>query len=129
MKKQKTSGNPKKIRAILFLIPLVIVHLLLDFFYRPMAYSYSFNDFGFKDSFTQLTAVPGISFLMILFEKDDTWSGTTGKIFLVIIPVMAMLMYEAIQPFISKSTFDQLDILYTLLGGLANSILQFKIMR
>lgn len=129
IKKKKTSINSHKKKALFILIPLIVTHILLDIYYRPLAYINSFNDLGLKDSFTQITAIIGISLLMIIFEKEDTWYGKTGKIFLIIIPMIAMIIYEIIQIFIKRQTFDLQDIIYTLIGGIFIGIIQFKIIR
>ncbi|MDA0729291.1 MAG: hypothetical protein O3B70_05045 [Bacteroidetes bacterium] len=72
---------PKKIKAIILFVAVVIIHLVLDLCYRPMAYSKNINDFGLKDSFTQITSVIGISLLMILIEKENFTKGRSGKVF------------------------------------------------
>jgi hypothetical protein len=56
-----------------------------------MAYSRNLSDFGLKDSFTQITAVIGISLLIVVFEKDKLRTGRMGQIFLILVPVVAML--------------------------------------
>ncbi len=127
--KKTESFDPKKKKAILILIPLILTHIVIDTSYRPLAYINSFNDLGFKDSFTQITAVIGISLLMIIFEKKDTWNGKIGKIFLTVIPIIAMIFYEIIQIFTDSLTFDLQDIIYTLIGGIFNGIIQFKIIK
>jgi hypothetical protein len=108
---------------------VIIVHLGIDLLYRPFAYSQSIQDIGFKDSFTQITSVIGISLLMILFEKEETWNNRIGKILLIIIPVASMVIYEFIQKFIHTSKFDMQDVLYTLIGGAVIAIIQTKIIR
>ena len=123
------SLSQRKKKSLAALIIVIIVHLGLDFLYRPFACSQSIQDIGFKDSFTQITSVIGISLLMILFEKEETWNNRLGKILLVIIPVASMVIYEFIQKFIYTSKFDIQDILYTFFGGAVIAIIQTKIIR
>lgn len=121
--------SPRKKRSGGILIFVIVLHLALDILYRPLAYNRSFQDLGIKDSFTQITSVIGISLLMILLEKDNAWKGRMGKIFLIVVPVMAMIGYEYFQQFIEASKFDPQDILYTLIGGFFLGFIQLKIVR
>ena len=114
---------------MLILIPVIVIHLALDILYRPLAYRHSFQDFGFRDSFTQITAVIGISLLMVILEREDAWDGRVGRLFLIIIPVIAMVVYEFIQLSISTLRFDPQDLLYTLIGGIVAGFIQFKIIK
>lgn len=81
--------SKKKSKVLILLIINIIVHFILDKLYRPTAYSQTLYDFGIKDSFTQITSVIGISLLMVLFEKEETWHGKTGRLVLIIVPVVA----------------------------------------
>lgn len=121
--------TPRKVRAIILLVLVVLIHLMLDFIYRPMAYSLGLNDFGLKDSFTQITAVMGISLLMVVFEKEKITTGKMGKVFLTVVPVIAMLIYEFIQPLTSSLRFDIRDLGFTLVGGVIVWIIQSKIVK
>lgn len=123
------SLSPRKIRSAVVLIFVIVLHLVLDILYRPLAYGRSFQDLGFKDSFTQITSVIGISLLMILLEKENAWNGRMGKLFLIVIPVISMIVYEYFQQFIAGSKFDLQDILYTLIGGGFIWFIQFKIVK
>lgn len=93
---QMIDFKPRKVRAIFVLVLLIIIHLTLDGLFRPMAYSQNLDDFGLKDSFTQFTAVIGISLLILLFEQDKITTDQMGKIFLTLVQVVAMLFYELI---------------------------------
>lgn len=108
---------PKKIKAIILLVAVVIIHILLDLYYRPMAYSKNINDFGLKDSFTQITSVIGISLLMILIEKENFTKGRSGKVFLTLVPVVAMISYEFVQLLLPPLRFDMQDLIFTFVGG------------
>jgi hypothetical protein len=121
--------SKKKLKVLITLIITIIVHLALDNIYRPAAYSQALYDFGIKDSFTQITAVVGISLLMVLFENEETWHGKTGRLVLIIVPVVAMLMYECIQPWLSVATFDVQDLLFTLIGGVFVAMIQIKLIK
>ena len=118
-----------QIRSMVTLIVVIILHVVLDTVYRPIAYSHSFQDLGFKDSFTQVTSVIGISSLMVILEKEKTWDSKTGKFLLVIIPVIAMVIYEFIQRYIPASKFDPQDLLYTFVGGIFAAFIQSKVIR
>ncbi len=119
--------NRVKIQAIVTIFCVIIVHLLLDIVYRPWAIVNDISDFGFKHSFTQVTSVIGISLLILLLEKESTWKGRYGKAFLVVVPVVAMLLYEFIQHYIEHSTFDPNDLMYTFVGGLGAYIIHFHV--
>ena len=123
----RKSLSNRKTRAIIALIVVIIIHLALDLLYRPLAYERFWNDFGLKDSFTQITSVIGISLLMVIFEKEEAWNGKTGKIFLVVVPVIAMIIYEFLQIYITASRFDKQDLIFTLIGGVFVAVVQHKI--
>ena len=117
----------RKIRSLIILVTVILIHLALDILYRPMAFSQNLNDFGLKDSFTQITAVIGISLIIVLVEKEKVTIGRSGQIFLTIVPVVAMLGYEFIQLLIPTQSFDNQDIIFTLLGGVFIWFIQSKI--
>lgn len=121
--------TPRKVRAIILLVLVVLIHLMLDLIYRPMACSLGLSDFGLKDSFTQITAVMGISLLMVVFEKEKITTGKMGKAFLTAVPVIAMLIYEFIQLLTSSLRFDIQDLVFTLVGGVFVWIIQSKIVK
>ena len=121
--------RPRKIRAFIVLVSVILIHLALDVLYRPMAFSQNLSDFGLKDSFTQITAVIGISLIIVLFEKDKLTTGRTGQIFLTVVPVVAMLGYEFIQLLIPSLSFDIQDLIFTLVGGLCAWFIQILIVR
>lgn len=116
--------GPKKIKAIILLVAVVIIHLLLDLYYRPMAYSKNINDFGLKDSFTQISSVIGISLLMVLFEKENFTTGRSGRVFLTLVPVVAMISYEFVQLLLPPLRFDTQDLIFTLVGGVFTWFIQ-----
>lgn len=74
------------------MVLVLIIHLSFDALYRPMAYSANLHDLGLKDSFTQITAVLGISLLIVIVEKEKTTTTRSGNYFLAIIPVLAMII-------------------------------------
>lgn len=115
---------PKKIKAIILLVVVIIIHLVLDLLYRPMSYSKNINDFGLKDSFTQITSVIGISLLMVLLEKDNLTTGRSGKVFLTLVPVVAMISYEFVQLLLPSLRFDIQDLIFTLVGGVFTWFIQ-----
>jgi hypothetical protein len=72
-------------------------------------------------------AVIGISLIIVLVEKEKVTIGRSGQIFLTIVPVVAMLGYEFIQLVILTQSFDNQDIIFTLLGGVFIWFIQSKI--
>ena len=121
--------RPRRIRSVIVLVLVILIHLALDVLYRPMAYSRNLSDFGLKDSFTQITAVIGISMLIVVFENEKITAGKMGKIFLTVVPVVAMLGYEFIQLLIPSLSFDIQDLIFTLVGGLCAWFIQILIVR
>lgn len=113
----------------MLLVLVVMGHLVLDLLYRPFAYSEDFYDFGLKDSFTQITAVLGISLLIVLFEKDKTTTGRAGSVFIIVVPVIAMLLYEWLQSLIAPLSFDKQDLVYTIIGGFVCWMMQWKLVK
>lgn len=106
------------------LVSVIIIHLALDILYRPMAYSKNINDFGLKDSFTQISSVIGISLLMVLIEKENFTTGRSGKVFLTLVPVVAMISYEFVQLLMPPLMFDTQDLIFTLVGGVFTWFIQ-----
>ena len=95
----------------------LIVHLMLDFIYRPWALDHGPSDFGLASSFTQATAVVGISAVMVLVERTGFWRDKAHEALLAIAPTLAMLGYECIQPWLPWGTFDPMDLIWTIGGG------------
>lgn len=121
--------TPRKIRAIFTLVLVLIIHLIFDVLYRPMAYSTNLSDLGLKDSFTQVTAVLGISLLIVIVEKEKTTTTRSGNFFLAIVPVIAMITYEFIQILIPSLRFDFQDLFFTLGGGIFAWLIQRIVVR
>jgi hypothetical protein len=104
-------------RAAAVLVAAVALHLLLDLLYRPWALGRDSGDFGLASSFTQATAVVGISAVMVLVERTGFWRDKAHEALLAIAPTLAMLGYECIQPWLPWGTFDPMDLIWTIGGG------------
>jgi glycopeptide antibiotics resistance protein len=112
------NSRKKLHKLIISIVLLIVIHLLADKFYRPWVIDNSISDFGMANSYTQITAVLGISILMVVFEKDSQWEGFFGKLILITTPVISMIVYEFLQNYLPWGTFDVKDIWFTLIGGL-----------
>ena len=72
--------TPRKVRAIILLVLVVLIHLMLDLIYRPMAYSLGLSDFGLKDSLREkvrsaisyATGFSNINIRMVSGDHYDT---------------------------------------------------------
>jgi hypothetical protein len=107
-------------KALLVLIMTTIVHLILQFIYRPYIYDRYLFDFNFAYSFPNLTAVIGISAIMVLIDSKQLYQNKRMQSLILIIPTLGVLLYEVVQLFIPWLTFSVMDIVYTLVGGLLN---------
>ena len=107
-----------RFRAAIVLCFTIAAHLILDLIYRPWATQREFQDLGLAGSFTQVTSVVGISALMVLVESDWLWQEKWYNHLLTWTPVISMLSYEILQLWLPWGTFDTVDIVWTLAGGL-----------
>ena len=84
---------PGKARVYSFLLSLFLgaVALVISYTYRPYIYSHHINDFHLADSFSDLFAVPAMTFLLIAIDKDFG-KYTIG--FNVIMVCIFLILYE-----------------------------------
>jgi hypothetical protein len=108
----------------LTLLAVIVLHLSLDIFYRPWIFGNGINDYGFAASFTQCTAIFGITCIMLLVEyrPSSVAKPPMPFAFFVFIPVLAMTLYEFLQ-ILLPATFDWMDLVYCLIGGVLNALL------
>lgn len=103
-------------RALISLPIIVAIHLWLDLVYRSWVAEAAWNDWGLASSFTQITAILGISCLMVLREFRSSAQQTPPQAFFIIVPTLAMMAYEILQIWL-PTTFDIQDLIYCLVGG------------
>jgi glycopeptide antibiotics resistance protein len=105
--------------ALVVALVTAAVHIGLDAFYRPWAWANEISDFGVANSFTNLTAVIGLSAVMVLWERRRLWVDPWQSWLVVVAPIVAMVAYEFLQLFLPMGTFSATDLIYSLVGGLA----------
>lgn len=102
--------------AAVVLVSALVLHLILDRFYRPWAWANEASDLHFSDSFTNLTSVVIGSSMIVFVERARLWHSRFDAL-IVISPTLAFLAYECIQPLLPNGTFDFWDIGWTFVGG------------
>lgn len=109
-------------KRILYLFAAVFSFLITEagrFIYRPFIYENNINDFGIADSIGNSGGILvqiflGLAILNPAFKKGFRLIGLF---------VAGYIVYEILQPYLPKGTFDWLDIYGTLLGGVIALIL------
>ena len=103
---------PGKARVYSFLLSLFLgaVALVISYTYRPYIYSHHINDFHLADSFSDLFAVPAMTFLLIAIDKDFG-KYTIG--FNVIMVCIFLILYE----FLISATTDVYDMIAVIVSG------------
>lgn len=114
---QARASRALRARAVLVLAVIVPLHLALDAAYRPWARQQPFSDWGFSSSFTQVTAVVGIAALMVLSERKHWWNDRPSEVLLLLVPMIGMIGYECIQAWLPWTTFDRIDLVWSVVGG------------
>jgi hypothetical protein len=102
---------------LIYLASFVISFALTEagrYIYRPYIYENGINDFGIADSMGNLGGIIvqiffGMMILNPLYKKG---------VRLIFFFVFGYIVYEILQPYLPKGTFDWLDIYGTLLGGI-----------
>jgi hypothetical protein len=126
------SASTLRIKAGLVAITAAVVHLLADKFYRPAIYANDSFDFGLADGFTQITAIVGISSVIIFWESSprssNPFSPKSLAGFAVIVAPFSMLVYECLQLWYPFAVFDTRDLGYCLIGGILNFFVVNKIL-
>ena len=108
----KTFDKLRLIYLIFFLLSFLLTEVG-RYIYRPYIYENQINDFGIADSMGNLGGIVvqiffGLTILNPLYKK---------AIRLVLFFATGYILYEMIQPYLPKGTFDWLDIYGTLLGS------------
>ena len=103
---------PGKARVYSFLLSLFLgaVALVISYTYRPYIYSHHINDFHLADSFSDLFAVPAMTFLLIAIDKDFG-KYTIG--FNVIMVCIFLILYE----FLLSAITDGYDMIAVIVSG------------
>ena len=107
-------------KPITVLISVILVHILLDQVYRPWQPMFGFYDFYFSESFTQITAILGLSMVMVMVESRKPAFANLGPLFFTIVPTFAMIAYELMQLWIPFATFDPVDLIYCFIAAFLN---------
>ncbi len=111
---------------IVYLITSMIAFILTElgrFIYRPFIYENGINDFGLADSVGNWGGIMvqiffGLAILNSPFKKGFRLIGLF---------VVGYIIYEILQPYLPKGTFDWLDVYGTLAGGIIALALFFLI--
>jgi glycopeptide antibiotics resistance protein len=84
------------------------------YIYRPYVYENGINDFGIADSMGNLGGIVVQIFFGMMIINPFFKKGVR----LIIFFVVGYIVYEILQPYLPKGTFDWLDVYGTLVGGL-----------
>ena len=111
---------------IVYLITSMIAFILTElgrFIYRPFIYENGINDFGLADSVGNWGGIVvqiffGLAILNSPFKKGFRLIGLL---------VVGYIIYEILQPYLPKGTFDWPDVYGTLAGGIIALALFFLI--
>lgn len=113
-------------KRIIYLIASVLCFILTEtgrFIYRPLIYQNNINDFGIADSIGNSGGI-----LVQIFFGLALLNSTYKKGFRLIgFFVIGYILYEIVQPYLPKGTFDWLDIYGTLIGGVIGLCLYVSI--
>jgi hypothetical protein len=113
-----------KSKSVIVIIMTLLIHVLLDAFYRPFIYEMGIFDFYFANSFSNLTSVILISAIMVFTDAKLLYGNKFTESLIIVCPVLAMVGYEFIQPWIAWTTFDPMDIIYSFIGGIVIVLLK-----
>lgn len=119
--------GPLPMPALIVALVTAAIHIGLDVLYRPWAWRNQVSDFGVADSFTNFTAVIGLSAIMVLSERRRLWADPWLAWLVVFSPVVAMVAYEFLQPLLSWGTFAISDLVATLLGGVVVVLIKLRV--
>jgi len=112
---RRTLGVRARAAAVAGIV--LLAHLALDIVYRPWAFERQPIDLGLAGSFTQVTAVVGVSALMVLLESRALWRDRLNESLVVVAPTAGMLGYEVLQRWLPWTTFDPADLAWTVVGA------------
>ena len=106
-----------RVRHFIVSLILVLICVILNLSYRPFIYANHINDLYFADTFTNILGVPASTCLCLALM-----SKLTHKAIVYVSGVcLGLILYECI-----GLTFDNKDILATLLSGIITTILLSK---
>jgi len=89
------------------------------YIYRPYIYENNINDFGIADSMGNLGGIV----VQIFFGLSFFNPGKKKGIYLITFFVVGYIVYEILQPYLPKGTFDWRDIYGTLIGAVFSLLL------
>ena len=111
---------------IVYLITAIVAFLVTEFgrfVYRPYIYENNINDFGIADSVGNWGGIVVQIFFGLVILNPSYNKGFRLMGFFVV----GYILYEILQPFLPKGTFDWQDIYGTLIGGLLGVIIYLLI--
>lgn len=103
-------------KRIFFLLVFVLSYLITEFgrfIYRPYIYSNDIYDFHIADSVGNFIGTITIVYGNLLIQNPNK---KNGVLFVTLVPV-GIVIYEYLQKFTPKGTFDVFDVYYTIAGG------------
>lgn len=128
MKKNKniftnpTSFKTFDVKRIVYLLTGGLMFLLTEFgrfVYRPYIYQNNIHDFGLADSIGNLGGIVVQIFVCLALFNSPYRKGFNLILFLT----AGYILYEFLQPYLPKGTFDWLDVYGTIIGGLVSLVL------
>lgn len=113
-------------KRVLYFLASGLSFLLTEvgrFVYRPFIYENNINDFGIADSIGNSGGILVQIFLGLAILNPTSKKGYR----LIGLFVGGYIIYEILQPYLPKGTFDWLDIYGTLIGGATGLIIYYLI--
>ncbi len=107
--------SPLARRRLAFLLLGGLAFLLTEFgrfVYRPWAYAHEIRDYGLADSVGNLGGIVVQIFAVLIVagqtrRRSFVWSGVVA---------LGYVLYEFLQPYLPRGTFDWKDVLATAIG-------------
>ena len=115
-------------KRILYFLITIFSFLFTEagrYIYRPFIYENNINDFGLADSIGNWGGIVVQIFFGLAILNPSFKLGLR----VIGIIVSGYLIYEVLQPYLPKGTFDWLDIYGTLIGGFIGLILYYLIQK
>lgn len=114
----KTFDTLRLVYFVIFLLSFAMTEIG-RYIYRPYIYENNINDFGIADSMGNLGGI----IVQIFFGLSILNSGRKKGFYLIAFFVVGYIVYEMLQPYLPKGTFDWKDIYGTVIGGLFSLLL------
>jgi hypothetical protein len=110
-----------KLRLVYFVTFLLSFALteIGRYIYRPYIYENNINDFGIADSMGNLGGIVVQIFFGLSIFNPMRKKGLR----LIVFFVLGYILYEIVQPYLPKGTFDWLDIYGTVIGGAISTLI------